>query len=108
MRNPDTDLRACSWQGMDPEKPAQPTRTLLHAHQAESFHASALPLKDEPLAVIAYRQADPFGRAAQLDGDLGRLGMFGHILQTLLHHAKQIGPNLLREHPWHLTNVKRH
>jgi hypothetical protein len=45
---------------MDPEKPAQPTRTLRHAYQAESSRATVLILMIEPLAVIAHRQADPF------------------------------------------------
>ena len=39
---------------MDPEKSAQQTRTLLHTHQTDSFYASVLALKVEPLTVIAH------------------------------------------------------
>src|SRR5512134_1702982 len=108
MGDPGTDLRAVLWRRMDPEKPAQPAHTLLHAHQAEASPANIQILKVESLAVIAHRQADPFGRADQPDGHVGRLGMFGHVLQTLLQHTEQIRGNFLRERPWYLTSVVRH
>ena len=93
---------------MDPEQPTQSTRTLLHAHHAESFRAGVFIFKVEPLAVIAHRQADSFGRAAQPDGDVGRLGMLGHVLQTLLQDAKQVGGHFRRDRLRHLTREKPH